>query len=361
MLAISGGKLSVFEDAGTQREDPSERQRPAANTPSHPAAWLELADECKRRSDDTGALLAQFEAVTCAQQGGLWLDEASTPPELLSRVVDAIAQVRTRRNDIYRCSYADLRELHGQLALERVDHALDAYLKKVVALPTDAHQRPRFFYFPDLPSAPYLDPSLHRWTATLTEAYPAIREEFLRLLSEEAGFEDFIRVRTGDSLSNYLGGKQPSWEAFFFYRHGKRYEDNHARCPVTSAALSAIDLCQIEGHAPEICFSVLAPGTEILPHYGVTNVRTVLHLPLVVPGQCALNVRGGGVHQWDEGKLLMFDDTFEHEAWNRSSQLRGILLMDCWNPYLTPVECQAVSRLIRCIGMFHRTARTYKT
>ncbi len=82
-----------------------------------------------------------------------------------------------------------------------------------------------------------------------------------------------------------------------------------------------------------------------------------MHLPLLVPADCALNVIGAGEHHWREGELMMFDDTFQHEAWNRSDQYRVILLMDCWNPALTPVERRAVTQLIETIGALHRAAR----
>ena len=137
---------------------------------------------------------------------------------------------------------------------------------------------------------------------------------------------------------------------FFFYRHGQRYDDNHARCPRTSAVLDSLDLCRIPGQTPEILFSVLAPGTHILPHHGVTNTRCVMHLPLVVPEDCALHLVDRGVHHWREGELVMFDDTFLHESWNRSGSVRIIVLMDCWNPDLTRVERDAVTRIAQAIG-----------
>ncbi|MEE7566058.1 aspartyl/asparaginyl beta-hydroxylase domain-containing protein, partial [Xanthomonas sp. Kuri4-3] len=106
-------------------------------------------------------------------------------------------------------------------------------------------------------------------------------------------------------------------------------------------------------HAPEICFSVLAPGTHILPHRGVTNTRLTVHLPLVVPGQCALRA-GGELHEWQEGHALVFDDSFEHEAWNRSTESRTILLMDTWNPHLDLPEREAIEHLVAGIGDFNR-------
>jgi aspartate beta-hydroxylase len=91
-----------------------------------------------------------------------------------------------------------------------------------------------------------------------------------------------------------------------------------------------------------------------MPHYGVTNTRLVMHLPLLVPSDCALRIVDGGEHCWREGELMMFDDTFQHEAWNRSASTRMILLMDCWNPHLTDPERLAVKQLVETISDFQR-------
>jgi aspartate beta-hydroxylase len=74
-----------------------------------------------------------------------------------------------------------------------------------------------------------------------------------------------------------------------------------------------------------------------------------MHLPLIVPSNCALNLIDAGEHHWREGELVMFDDTFQHEAWNRSDRTRIILLMDCWNPHLSEVEKMAVKQIIETI------------
>jgi aspartate beta-hydroxylase len=323
-----------------------------------PLVWLRLGDLRAQDGQRLPALLAWFEAVTRAQTQGQWIDAASTPTHVLDSVVSAIEQVRARRREIYFGCYDQLRVQHGKVALERVDRALSAHLHEWDGRPKDPRQKPRFFFVPDLPSSPYLDPDCQSWSPVLRNAYPDIREEAIGLLEGTDGFVDFVRLRKGDRMENYLSGSQPSWEAYFFFRHGKRFDEHHDRCPRTSAALESIELCNIPDHAPEICFSLLAPGTHILPHYGVTNARVVMHLPLVVPPDCALNVIGAGEHVWREGQLMMFDDTFQHEAWNRSTTPRLILLMDCWNPALTTIEKQALRRLIESIGALHRAART---
>jgi aspartate beta-hydroxylase len=321
-----------------------------ARQPDAPMAWLLMG----QMLDDTGrgdaALMARFEAISRAQAAGQWLDPAATPAAVSGLVGAAVATLRERRRDVFMSMIEPLRQEHGDAALRRVDLAVRGYLGELQITPPDVMQRPRYLYMPDLPAQPWMEPYLHPWAGRLAQAFPEIRDEALGLVLEEARLEDFVKVRDGDRIGNYLGGAAPSWEAFFFYRHGTRYDDNHARCPRTSAVLESLDLCRIPGQTPEICFSVLAAGTHILPHYGVTNTRAVMHLPLVVPADCALHLVDRGAHQWVEGELVMFDDTYLHEAWNRSSSVRIILLMDCWNPHLTPVEREAIVRLSRAIG-----------
>ena len=51
---------------------------------------------------------------------------------------------------------------------------------------------------------------------------------------------------------------------------------------------------------------------------------------------------------------MVFDDTYEHEAWNRSDQIRVVLIFDLWNPHLTEVERAAVARLVEAMGDFRQ-------
>lgn len=322
-----------------------------ARDPQFATGWLLLAQVRDALGDDAGALRACFEAVTRAQRAGLWLDENTTPPGLMDAVLDAIERVRAGRRELFFGAYDSVRREFGAAALTRVDRALTGYLREWNAKPANPQQRPKFLFFPGLPENAYHDPYLQPWAKKLRSAYPLIREEALKVSSEDSPLPSFVNLKPGDRMTNYVegGGVHPSWEAFFFYRHGERYHANHARCPHTSALLDSIDLCRIAEQAPEICFSVLRPGSHIKPHYGVTNTRLVMHLPLVVPADCALNLIGIGEHHWKEAELVMFDDTYEHEAWNRSASTRVVLLMDCWNPHLTLPERSAVKLMIETI------------
>jgi aspartate beta-hydroxylase len=70
-----------------------------------------------------------------------------------------------------------------------------------------------------------------------------------------------------------------------------------------------------------------------------------------VPEDCALKV-GGEIHVWREGRAVVFDDTYEHEAWNRSTETRVVLIFDMWNPHLTEAEQAAVTDVVAAIGDF---------
>jgi aspartate beta-hydroxylase len=319
-------------------------------TPAAPLAWLVLA----KMMDDNGlpgAPLARFEALNQAHALGVWQAPAKTPPHLVPQIQQAVRAVLQQRGEVLDGLLDPLRRQFGPESLKRINKAVRGYLNEAVPAPPDPMQRPRFLYVPELPTTPFLDTALQPWTPLLREAYSGVRAEAVSLILEGCELEEFIKVQEGDCIDNYLGGLRPSWDAFFFYRRGKRYDDNHRRCPRTSALLESIDLARIPGQTPEICFSVLAPDTHILPHHGVTNARTVMHLPLIVPPQCALNLVDRGTHYWVEGEPVMFDDTFLHEAWNRSDSARVVLLMDCWNPHLTMAERAAVVSLSRAIGV----------
>jgi aspartate beta-hydroxylase len=331
----------------------------AATAPDHTIAWLVLGRLREIRGDAQGSLKAWYQAVVRSQRNGRWRDLDSTPPQWRDLIVRAIERVREGRRELFLGAYDALRTQHGAGELQRVDRALTGWMREWDSTPSDPRQRPRFFYFPGLPDGPYHDPMLQPWARQLAEAFPAIRAEALSVTGPDRTLPNFIDPAEGGRGDEYVDGEgpAPSWKAFFFYRHGERLDDNHARCPKTSAVLEALPLCRIHEEAPEILFSVLAPGTHIKPHHGVSNVRLVMHLPLVVPPNCALRLVDHGDHAWEEGRLVMFDDTFLHEAWNRSDRTRLVLLMDCWNPHLSALEQVAVKQLIETISGLHLAAK----
>lgn len=328
--------------------------------PQWPELWLYRA----HLNDHLGLPLARLkaldQALSRAQRAGHWGSTATTPAPLQATVQAAWTHWHRARREHLRDAFVDLKANHGAAALSRVDHALAVYLGEVEDAPPDVRQRPKFLYFPHLDTpqepGPYHNPKRHAWASALEAAYPDIRAEAATWLADPEGKEGFLTFGPGSDARTYVGGNgaAPAWDALFFYRHGQRFDAAHVRCPRTSAALEAAELVRIQGQTPEVCYSVLSPGTVIKPHYGVTNTRLVMHLPLIVPPDCALQVLGFEPKPWREGRLFMFDDTYEHQAWNHSEQTRVILLMDCWHPSLTEVERVALTALVERITAFER-------
>ncbi len=300
------------------------------------------------------ALVAYGRALKGAQDQGRWVNAATTPPALQPLVERAVILVREDRRALFARVFEPIIAKYGRNSVTRVEQSLRIYLGEESAVYPDPRQQPTFLYCPGLPTGAYVPRNLFPWIGALEQATVDIRDELLALLPSVHGRE---RVFTSEALeeANLRGlDTPPSWNGYYFYRHGVRREENCARCPRTASAIDALPLSRVREHGPEVLFSVFTPGTHLLPHRGVTNTRLVAHLPLMVPDDCALNV-GGELHAWQEGRVVVFDDTYEHEAWNRSNKTRVVLIFDLWSPYLSETERAAFADLVGAIGDFRRT------
>jgi aspartate beta-hydroxylase len=340
------------DESGDLAQAIDEYRRALAIEPRAYTARLYLASALDRSGESRRSLPDYINALSQAQREGRWLDPSTTPSSVKPLVERAVRLIRDTKRAMVDEAYSRLRAAHGEADLARVAQALRIYLRDEAPVLPDPRQQPTLFYFPGLPPSPYLDRRLFPWIDALEAGTARIREELLALLPSDAGRE---RVFSSEELErvNLRGvNAKPSWNGYYFYRHGQRREDNCAACPVTAAAIDALPLCRVAAHGPEVLYSVFTPGTHLLRHRGVTNTRLVGHLPLIVPADCALSV-GGEEHVWQEGRVVVFDDTYEHEAWNRSSQIRVVMIFDIWNPHLTDVERAAVAELMSRMGDLH--------
>ena len=215
-------------------------------------------------------------------------------------------------------------------------------------------QQPRNFYFPELPNIEYADREAFPWLDRVEAATGDIRAELLRVLQEDAtAFSPYVEVELNRPSFDDKGMVgNPDWSAFYLWKAGAPVAENAARCPATMAALADAPLCRIPGRTPSILFSLLRPGMHIQPHHGFMNARYICHLPLIVPEGCAMRV-GSETRAWTEGKACVFDDSIEHEAWNRNpDQLRVVLIFDVWRPELTPAECDFVSSVLQAVDAY---------
>ena len=314
-------------------------------------ARLYRAQALERLGHRDAAFRHYLRSIKTAQSAGQWRNAATTSPALRPLVEHALAFVMQHRRETFTRVFDALTTRFAASELGRVRECLQIYLGERPAPITDARQRPRDLYFPGLPTTPYFDRSSFAWADAFESHTSAIRDELRGVMRAGSGAE---AVFGDEALARQnLQGASPKWDGYYFYRHGHKREDNCARCPQTTRALELAPLMHVRDLGPEVMFSFLAAGTHLLPHHGVTNTRIVVHLPVIVPTDCALRV-GGEIHAWQEGQLVFFDDTYEHEAWNRSGEMRVVLIMDCWNPHLTEAERAAAHDLMAAIGDFDR-------
>jgi tetratricopeptide (TPR) repeat protein len=211
------------------------------------------------------------------------------------------------------------------------------------------HQQPRYYYFPELPQIQFYPRADFPWLDRLEGATSEIRSELLAVLEEPSRFKPYVQGNPRLPHNDQQGMlNNPDWSAFYLWQEGKVVPENAARCPKTMEALDDVPLARIPNRSPSVLFSLLRPGAHIPPHNGFVNTRLICHLPLIVPPDCALRV-GNETRVPVEGKAWLFDDTIEHEAWNRSDRLRAILLLEIWRPELTEEERGLVSAMFEAI------------
>lgn len=328
--------------------------------PVHFAARLHRGAALEQLGRIDEATTAYFGAVVTAQNRGKWRNDMTTPPGLRPAVKHAIEFIAVHRKRILMDLLQPLREQYGAVSLARVERGLEIYLGDRPASYPDPRQYCKFFYVPGLSAQPYYPRDLFPWHAELEKHTDTIREELRGILDQPIGVEPFLGTNDNRLLKEQklLDGTrgEAQWNSFFFHRHGEVFEQNARRCPRTTEILDSLPLVHIRGHAPEVLFSILTPGSHILKHHGVTNTRLVTHLPLIIPEGCAINV-GGVEHRWREGHCVTFDDTFEHEAWNRSDKVRAVMILDSWHPDLSEAEREAVALLVGGIGDFNQAAK----
>lgn len=175
---------------------------------------------------------------------------------------------------------------------------------------------------------PIFDAAEFPWAQELESRHPYIRKE------AELIMEEWERITNYNSIlptqrSLY---QDEHWKAFFLVIGGKKVPHHKMLCPETSAALK---------HIPGLVnafFSIFRPGTVIPAHRGPYAGILRYHLGVVIPeGDLGIRV-DGKEHRWQEGKSFLFDDSFTHEAWNKSDKTRVVLFADFVRPLPHPLR-----------------------
>ncbi len=303
----------------------------------HLMAQLRMAELHEQLGDSAAAATSWSNIVQIAQ--GLE-DRPPAVDEILTRGQAYLAQHNKAIADALDNALQDQLEALGPAARRFracVDHSLGRrpiYTNQCAGV-----------HYPFLPADEFFDRAHFPWFETIEAKTDIIRREAQAMMSMNSEeIRPYVRMEPGSPQTKWstLDGSL-DWSACFLWEYGQRNDAVCALCPETAAVLASLPQTHIPGKAPSAFFSLLRPGAHIPPHTGVTNTRAIIHLPLDVPENCSFRV-GGETRDWRVGEAFAFDDTIEHEAWNRSDKPRIILIFDVWNPYLTVEEQQLLQR-----------------
>lgn len=180
-------------------------------------------------------------------------------------------------------------------------------------------QRPVSRFVKGLTSQPWYDTKGYPFIAKLEAGYKDIKSELLYNL------ENRLELFTEETENLHVGGE---WTEMRLKSSGYGFTENSKFFGKT--------MKHIHGCGEEfvsIKFSAIRPGTHIRTHTGPSNERLRLHLTLIHDGGARIRV-GKDWHTWEEGKVIMFDDSWEHEVVHTGLSIRVVLILDIWHPEL---------------------------
>jgi hypothetical protein len=343
-----------------------------ASGAASPQAWLFYAQACEGLDDRDNVMAALDQVLAVDRDNPFAL---LMKGDMFARADDDRASVSFYRMGLRRA--AELEQLPGDLperirraeeAVAAAEQRFEGQLQKTLAergIDTVPErfaqamaiasgkqqiylQEPTSFYFPGLPQIPWYSNDLFPWAAELEAAVPEMRLEIEQVLADEKGLEPYVqteakRASRGHSLLN-----DAQWSALHLFRDGERVEENARRCPLIIRLLELLPIPRIKHRSPMALISILKPGTHIPPHHGMINTRLICHIPLVVPPGCRLRV-GAETRDVVEGKAMIFDDSFEHEAWNDGDSVRAVLLFEIWRPEISEEEKIALTAMFEAV------------
>jgi aspartyl/asparaginyl beta-hydroxylase (cupin superfamily) len=174
------------------------------------------------------------------------------------------------------------------------------------------------------------------WVEQVEEHWTVIREELEGVLEDHAALPNFQDI----SKDQIEITDDDRWKTLFLYGFGFKAKLGVEMCPKTAALME-----QIPGMKTAM-FSILSPRKHILDHRGPYKGVLRYHLGLIVPREkeaCRIRV-GEDIRHWEEGKSMIFDDTFNHEVWNDTDEMRVVLFVDVLRPL--PFPESLINRLI---------------
>jgi beta-hydroxylase len=184
--------------------------------------------------------------------------------------------------------------------------------------------------FSKVGNPPVYDRAVFPWAREIERDWRLIRAELDKVLIRKDDLPGIHEIAPDVATIT----RDRDWKTFLLCGYGFRAEQNVRYCPETWRIVQ-----RIPGLTTAM-FSILEPGKHIPHHRGPYNGVLRLHLGLIIPAprqQVAIRVDNQICH-WEEGKALIFDDAYDHEAWNRTDKTRVVLFVDFVKPLRFPAN-----------------------
>ncbi len=185
----------------------------------------------------------------------------------------------------------------------------------------------------------------------LESSWREIKKEIESVIASNKTLPRFHDVDDGQEYISHNDGLE--WNLFNLKIYGMWHKENRALCPKTCEILSSMK------NVKSACFSILAPGKHIPAHTGPYKGILRYQLALSVPkkGECKLLV-DHKPYFWEEGKSVLFDDTYLHEVINNTNEKRIALLLDVKRPIsgvFMRIYDSIIFRVIQCMVLLNNT------
>lgn len=198
------------------------------------------------------------------------------------------------------------------------------------------NQRPEHEFISSLKSQPFLEPASINFKNYIESQYQIIVEEYMK-------FKKMKAANVFAHENSFLTQEIETWKEI---QLGSSQIKNREYFPNTCSIIEKLHTdFNLNLQMPNSCIkiSVLKPTCHIIPHCGNLNTRVRVHLGLIIPDGCYIRC-DKTLKQWEEGKILVLDDSYEHEVWNWGDSERVILIIDIWHPNLSLEEIEQIKK-----------------
>jgi aspartyl/asparaginyl beta-hydroxylase (cupin superfamily) len=167
----------------------------------------------------------------------------------------------------------------------------------------------------------------------LDRNYAVIREEMEAVLVYKERIPRYHDIAKNETYISGTIDPEKAWKVFMLRSMAGTPKTNQAKCPRTTVLLAEIP------NLYQAFFSILDPGKSIPAHSGDYRGYLRYHLGLRVPRNNPPTMRvKDQYHTWEEGRSIVFDDSLNHEVYNKSADLRVVLIVDFLRPMPLPLH-----------------------